>query len=45
MEEYELISIAFQKLIAPHNDAELAKRVYARKWLPDKSFNLPDKSD
>jgi len=41
-EEYELISLAFQKLISPHIDSELAKKVYDRTWLPDKNFTLPD---
>jgi hypothetical protein len=41
-EEYELISLAFQKLIAPHIDPELAKKVYDRSWLPDKNFDLPN---
>jgi hypothetical protein len=41
-EEFELISFAFQKLIAPHIDPELAKKVYDRSWFPDKNFNLPN---
>ena len=34
-EEFELISFAYQQLIAPHIDQELAKIVYAKNWLPD----------
>jgi hypothetical protein len=41
-EEYELISLAFQELIAPHIDPELAKKVYVRSWLPDGNFKLPE---
>jgi hypothetical protein len=39
-EEYELFSRAFQKLIAPHIDPELAKKVYVRSWLPDSNLKL-----
>ena len=39
-EEYELISLAFQKLIAPHIDPELAKKVYDRSWLPENTSRM-----
>jgi hypothetical protein len=42
-EEFSLISFAFQKLIAPHMDQELAKKVYAKNWLPGITWDLPDK--
>ena len=41
-EEYDLISFAYETLIGPHIDPELAKKVYDRSWLPDQNFNLPD---
>ena len=39
-EEFELISFAFQKLIGPHIDQELAKKVYAQRWLPGITVDL-----
>jgi hypothetical protein len=41
-EEYELISLAFQKLIAPHIDPELAQKVYNSNLLWDKKLDLPN---
>jgi hypothetical protein len=41
-EEYELISLAFQKLIAPHIDPELVQKVYDNSLLWDKDFDLLD---
>jgi len=41
-EEYELFSIAYQKLIGPHVDPELAKKVYGRSWLPEITWEIPD---
>lgn len=38
-EEYELISLAYQKLIGPHVDKALAKKVYKKIWLPE---DFPD---
>jgi hypothetical protein len=42
-EEYELVSFAYQTLIGPHIDPELAEKVYGRNWLPIKSFKLPNR--
>lgn len=39
-EEYELIALAFQALIAPHIDHDLAKEVYDRTWLPGENTSL-----
>jgi hypothetical protein len=41
-EEFELISFAYETLIGPHIDPELAKKVYDRGLLPDENFNLPN---
>lgn len=39
-EEYELIALAFQALIDPHIDHDLAKEVYDRNWLPEEHSSL-----
>jgi len=39
-EEYELISFAYQTLIGPHIDPELAKKVFDRTWLPEKTSRM-----
>jgi len=39
-EEYELISLAYEKLIGPHIDPELAGKVFDRSWLPEKSSRM-----
>ena len=39
-EEFELISFAYQKLIGPHIDQELAKKVYEQRWLPGITVDL-----
>ncbi len=36
-EEYELYSRAYEKLIAPHVDPELAQKVSERSWLPEET--------
>jgi len=33
-EEYELFSLAYEKLIGPYVDPELAKKVFDKSWLP-----------
>jgi len=43
-EEYELISFAYQSLIGPHIDSRLAKKIFDKSWLPEKTsqiFNEP----
>jgi len=35
-EEYEIISHAYQTLIVPHIDLQLANKVFKRNWLPEK---------
>jgi hypothetical protein len=39
-EEYELISFAYQKLIGPLVDQKLAKKVFAKSWLPDRNSQI-----
>jgi len=39
-EEYEHISFAYQTLIGPHIDPELAKKVFDRTWLPEKTSRM-----
>ena len=34
-EEYELFSLAYEKLISPHIDPELAQKVSEKSWLPE----------
>lgn len=39
-EEFELIALAYNTLIGPHIDPELAKEVYDRSWLPERTSNV-----
>ena len=39
-EEYELVSFAYQELIGPHVDPDLAKKVSDRTWLPEKTSSM-----
>jgi hypothetical protein len=39
-EEYELISFAYQTLIGPHIDTELAEKIFDRTWLPEETSRL-----
>ena len=39
-EEFELISLAYQALIGPHVDPELAKKMFDRTWLPEKTSQM-----
>ena len=39
-EEFELISLAYQALIGPHIDPELAEKVFDRTWLPEKTSQI-----
>ena len=40
--EYNQVAFAFQQLILPHVDRELARQVLDRAWLPDvKSARMP----
>jgi hypothetical protein len=41
-EEYDHIAFAFQSLIAPHIDPDLAKKIHDKTWLPDNSWDLLD---
>lgn len=41
-EEYELISIAYEKLIGPHIDPDLAEKVFDRAWLPATTSRMLD---
>jgi hypothetical protein len=39
-EEFELISLAFQQLIGPHIDPDLAEKVFDKSWLPEKTSRM-----
>lgn len=39
-EEYELIALAYNDLIAPHVDPELAEKVFDRSWLPEETSRM-----
>ena len=39
-EEFELISLAYQELIGPHIDPDLAEKVFDRSWLPEKTSRM-----
>jgi len=39
-EEYELIAFAYETLIGPHVDPDLAKKVFDRTWLPEKTSRM-----
>jgi hypothetical protein len=39
-EEFELIALAYDTLIGPHIDPDLAKEVYDRTWLPEKTSRM-----
>jgi hypothetical protein len=39
-DEYEQIAYAFETLIAPHIDRELAKKIFAKNWLPDPNMKV-----
>lgn len=39
-EEFELVALAYNSLIGPHIDPELAQQVYDRSWLPDRRSSL-----
>ena len=42
-EEYELYSRAYEKLISPHVDPELAQKVSERSWLPEATSPMLNK--
>jgi hypothetical protein len=42
-EEFEHISFAYQKLIGPHIDPDLAEKVFDRSWLPEKTSRMLSK--
>jgi hypothetical protein len=39
-EEYEHIAFAYQTLIGPHIDPDLAKKIFDRSWLPEESSRM-----
>ena len=39
-EEYEHIAYAYQTLIGPHIDPDLAKKIFDRSWLPEKTSRM-----
>jgi hypothetical protein len=39
-DEYELISLAYQGLIGPHVDPDLAKKLLDKTWLPEKTSSM-----
>jgi hypothetical protein len=40
-DEYKQVAKAFERLIAPHVDQQIAKQVMDRSWLPDPTSKLP----
>ena len=42
-EEYELIALAYQALIGPHIDPDLAKKNFDKTWLPEKTSRMLDR--
>ncbi|MBO0763794.1 MAG: hypothetical protein J2P50_04275, partial [Hyphomicrobiaceae bacterium] len=40
-DEYRQLALAFNSLIGPHIDANLAKEVMAKSWLPDGAVKPP----
>ena len=42
-EEYEHIAFAYQTLIGPHVDPALAKKIFDRSWLPEKTSRMQRK--
>jgi len=44
VEEYELVSLAYETLIGPHVDPGLAKKVFDKSWLPEKTSRLLSRS-
>ena len=44
-EEYELILLAYEALIVPHIDPDLAEEIFDRSWLPDKSSRMLDRPE
>jgi len=39
-EEFELIALAYEALISPHIDPDLAENVFKGSWLPDKTSRM-----
>jgi len=39
-EEYELVALAYEALIAPHIDPDLAEKNFDRSWLPEKTSRI-----
>jgi hypothetical protein len=39
-EEFELIALAYETLISPHVDPDLAEKVFDRSWLPEQTSSL-----
>jgi len=42
-EEYELFTLAYEKLISPHVDPELAQKVFEKSWLPEATSDMLNK--
>ena len=42
-EEYELFTLAYEKLISPHVDPELAQKVSEKSWLPEATSPMLNK--
>ena len=43
-EEFELIALAYDALIGPHIDPDLAAKVYDSSWLPEEKSRMPDRT-
>ena len=44
-EEYELVSLAYEELIGPHIDPDLAPEVFDQSWLPEKTSDMLEDLD
>ena len=44
VEEFELIALAYNRLIDPHIDPDLAEKIFDRAWLPEKTSRILSRS-
>jgi Putative metallopeptidase len=43
-DEYRQVAHAYEKLIGPHIDRDLAKKLFDKNWLPDGAISVPRRS-
>jgi Putative metallopeptidase len=43
-DEYRQVAHAYEKLIGPHIDRDLAKNLFDKSWLPDETMSVPRRS-